>query len=304
MNFTGIRDVDLEILKKLDDAELGKICSTNKYFRDLCKNEDFWRNRTVERFSKYLGNVEAINKYRLKANLTWRLYYISLIDYLESFYQRNVKYSKRDDLQIINKLFRENFQELLDEINNNFDAGKWKDILKRELLVPNSILFLWDLSGDYEPFVHTNDHIYAVVDYALSNIEKIDPNVVLSELLINHRGIIPEELKSKLIERIFKDDRIKVESVLNTIKDFVDVDRTIDYDINKYLDFVKEKGKIEELRIILGNQYNKEGEIFKHIYDYLDKYIDSSLPEILKTLEEKSLSKLQQDAILSFIKNM
>ncbi len=304
MDFTGIRDLDLEILKKLDDAELGKICSTNKYFRELCKNQDFWRNRTVDRFSKYLGSLEEINKYRLKAVLTWRLYYISLIDYLESFYQRNVKYSKRDDLQIINKIFRQNFQELLDEINNNFDTGKWKEILKRELLVPNSVLFLWDLSENYEPLVHTNDHVYAVVDYALSNIEKIDPNVVLSDLLMNFRGIIPEELKSKLIERIFKDDRIKVESVLNAIKDFVDVDRNIDYNINKYLDFVKEKRKIKDLRIILGDKYSKEMQIFKYIYDYLDKYIDPSLPEILKTLEEKSLSKLQQDAILSFIKNV
>ena len=104
MNFTGIRDLDLEILKKLKDEELGKICSTNKYFRELCKNEDFWRNRTIERFSKYLGNVDEINKYRQSRKLTWRLYYISLIDYLESFYQRNVKYSKRDDLQIINNL--------------------------------------------------------------------------------------------------------------------------------------------------------------------------------------------------------
>ena len=303
MNFTGIRDLDLEILKKLKDEELGKICSTNKYFRDLCKNEDFWRNRTVERFSKYLGNIDKLNTYRLKAKLTWRLYYVYLIDYLESFYQRNVKYSKRDDLQIINKLFRQNFQELLDEINNKFDIGKWKEILKRELLVPNSILFLWDLSGDYEP-VHTDDHVYAVIDYALSNIEKIDPNVVLSELLRNHRGIISEELKSKLIERIFKDDRIKVESVLNAIKSFISLNDYIDDDIDKYLDFVGEKGKIEELRMIVCVEYNKGNKVLEHIYDYLDKYIDFSLPEIVKFLEEKPLTKLQQDAILAFIKNI
>lgn len=78
MNLTGIKDLDLEILKKMDDRELGKICLINRYFQELCKNEDFWRNRTVERFSEYLGNVEKINRHRERCNLTWKLYYISL----------------------------------------------------------------------------------------------------------------------------------------------------------------------------------------------------------------------------------
>ena len=81
--FTGIRDLDLEILSKLDDRELGRICSTDKYFRQLCTNEDFWRNRVVKRFGKYLGDLETINSFRTKYSYTWRKYYISLVDFLE-----------------------------------------------------------------------------------------------------------------------------------------------------------------------------------------------------------------------------
>ncbi len=139
----------------------------------------------------------------------------------------------------------------------------------------------------------------------MTNIERINPNVALSELLINKQGFMSEELKRKLIERIFKDSRVKVESVLAAVKDFISVNANIDDDIDKYLDFVRDKGKVEELRMIVGNEYiNKNKKILKYIYDYLDNYIDFSLPKIVRLLEEKQLSKLQQDTVLIFIKNM
>lgn len=134
MNITGIRDLDLEILKRLNDVELGKICLVNKYFHELCKNEDFWRNRTIEKFSKYLGDFDQLNKYKLQSKCTWRLYYISLINFIESFYSRKeFGYILRQDFPILSSIFGENHRELLDEISNNFNAEKWKEILKREL---------------------------------------------------------------------------------------------------------------------------------------------------------------------------
>ena len=82
--FGKLKDIDFEILAKLNDRDLGKLCSTDKYFRNLCKNDTFWRNRVIGRFGKYLGGVESLHKYFSDSKLkTCREYYVSIIDFIE-----------------------------------------------------------------------------------------------------------------------------------------------------------------------------------------------------------------------------
>jgi hypothetical protein len=73
--FTGMKDVDLLILSKLEDFDLINICNTNSYLRKLC-NEDFWQKRFIEKHpyfinkqnkkwkELYLGELIGYNKYR------------------------------------------------------------------------------------------------------------------------------------------------------------------------------------------------------------------------------------------------
>lgn len=68
--FTGVKDVDLLILMKLDDKDLVKTCGTNKYLNNLCKTESFWRIRA----QKKLGITEK------PADKTWRNYYVELTE--------------------------------------------------------------------------------------------------------------------------------------------------------------------------------------------------------------------------------
>ena len=42
MSLSGNKQTDYEILYKLSDYELGKMCQTNKYSRELCRNDIFW----------------------------------------------------------------------------------------------------------------------------------------------------------------------------------------------------------------------------------------------------------------------
>ena len=54
--FTGNKDVDMMILKSLDDESMRNLCQTNKYISSLCKklyrDERFWKDR-FENFGNF-----------------------------------------------------------------------------------------------------------------------------------------------------------------------------------------------------------------------------------------------------------
>ncbi len=52
MSFTGIRDIDREILLKLTDIEICKIFTMNKYFNRLCEDDTFWYQRIINKIEK------------------------------------------------------------------------------------------------------------------------------------------------------------------------------------------------------------------------------------------------------------
>ena len=61
--FTGIKDVDLLILKELDDEDLFSLCQVDKYINSLCNNENFWLNKLLKKYPDYkLLKMEATNK--------------------------------------------------------------------------------------------------------------------------------------------------------------------------------------------------------------------------------------------------
>ena len=73
MSLSGIRDVDREVLKHVDDRELLKICSVDrKTWNDVC-DEGFLRRRLTE---KYFG----LEKYKRK-NETWKHFYLRFVYY-------------------------------------------------------------------------------------------------------------------------------------------------------------------------------------------------------------------------------
>jgi hypothetical protein len=272
MAFTGIRDVDLEILSKLDDSELGKMCGTDKYFRNLCKNDDFWRNRTIKRFGKYLGTVEEINEYRKKAKIpTWRLYYISLVDFIEQeLYPQNYpsKFGKinRKDFNILTRYINENDEKFESEVLENFKEGKWKKILQEELFNPNKFLYISEIYGENEE----NGKEY--VEYLLNLKDKrIDINNAFYRLLY----FDDENEEDEIIKKYLNDPRAKVDKVINAVisilkeNDF-DEQRERLHNLNIYLDYIKEKNRINSLEEKIEIEDDKiDSETLLYIYDYL-----------------------------------
>ena len=78
MSLAGHRDANLLILDKMDDRTLLSYCKTNRYAENLCKNEDFWRNRFIK--------VHGIEAAKLKdKNRTWKNYYLLVLYYTNKY---------------------------------------------------------------------------------------------------------------------------------------------------------------------------------------------------------------------------
>ena len=76
-----IKDVNMEILNKLDDKDLLSFCSTDKYAKSICNDQIFWQRRVISKYGKYL-DIDTMRKY--KEDRSWSEYYIELTKKLNS----------------------------------------------------------------------------------------------------------------------------------------------------------------------------------------------------------------------------
>ena len=99
--FTGNVNVDIGIINRLNDKELGQVCQVNRYANSLCKNENLWMNRIL----KYYPEA---HKYK-KEDKTWRDYYIQIASYLGKYsdIDEAMKEAARDGPKEIVELFIE-----------------------------------------------------------------------------------------------------------------------------------------------------------------------------------------------------
>ena len=166
--FTGNKQTDLIVLAQLDDVSLGRMCQTNQYFKELCRNEDFWRNRTLARFGKAIPR-DTMNYTRVGKELTWREYYIRLVDFVEKSFVNSIATEELDLIDLNYHIFDKN-NDIFDEIIEHFDKYRWKNMLKQDLINPNSILvmLLAYSPEDDEPFLLRIGQVIEIVKYILS----------------------------------------------------------------------------------------------------------------------------------------
>jgi stalled ribosome alternative rescue factor ArfA len=72
---TGDANVDILIMLQLDDPTLATTCQTNKYAKQLCNNENFWRQKVEQ-----LPNAKGKTNVRKPIEKTWRDYYRQLTE--------------------------------------------------------------------------------------------------------------------------------------------------------------------------------------------------------------------------------
>jgi hypothetical protein len=79
MAFSGIKDVDLKILSRLEDKDLLNVCmQKNKYVYHICNDENFWRNRILKKYGNFVG-------YYKPEDSNWKKFYMQTIIDLERF---------------------------------------------------------------------------------------------------------------------------------------------------------------------------------------------------------------------------
>jgi hypothetical protein len=299
MSFTRIKDLDLEILSKMDDRELGRICSTDKYFAKLCQNNMFWKNRTVKRFGKYFGN--NLDKYFLDSEkTTWRDYYISIIDFLEKIYSKKIFHydGKRDDLKLLSNIIMQNDKILRKELETHYELQRWKEMLKLELINPNNAFGYYNIvDGDLE-----------LIRYLLKmNDVRIKPSIAIKEYLAEYEENEDriEELK-KLVKIVLADKRVTVDDVIQSIENILeDTDvRMQDYTIlDLYLDYIIKQGAVEHFRDRIWVNNPDQQPLISHIYERISPYIQPALPKIFELLRNKKFSVLSYDKIMDFIED-
>ena len=106
MSLTGLKDVDREILKHLDDDELLKICSVNrKTWNEVC-DDNFLRRRLLSKYPE-------IEKYK-KENETWKQFFLSVIYYISKMKdEKKFNYTEGDFKKQYNLLKKYNDNLLL-----------------------------------------------------------------------------------------------------------------------------------------------------------------------------------------------
>ena len=72
------KKISLENLSELDDRELLKVCLNDEYANNLCRDEDFWRERAINKFGRSASFYKPEEK-------TWRNYYLKILTDISDF---------------------------------------------------------------------------------------------------------------------------------------------------------------------------------------------------------------------------
>ena len=74
--FTGIKDLDKELMVNMGDREFIRTCGLNKYFQDICKDQYLFK-RKLEKFYPYTLQPKIYDKEGI--TLSWKKYYSKVV---------------------------------------------------------------------------------------------------------------------------------------------------------------------------------------------------------------------------------
>ena len=125
---TGNKQTDFIVLMNLNDQELGKVCTVNKYVNSLCNDPQFWLNRIITFFPLNPEEVRRLQNYLdIKNNRNFYIYLRSLESV--SIEVQGIRFEKRDVRKYLPTLLRYLLEQTVpEEIIANYlkeDLPKW-----------------------------------------------------------------------------------------------------------------------------------------------------------------------------------
>ena len=137
--FTGVKDLDIDLLNRLGDVDLVSFCSTDKYAKSICGSETFWQRRTIEKYGKYIS-LETLLKF--KNNKTWTEYYVEIAKILNSATPENeaataLQMKRLDIVELLKQLKRIDVEHVIisrddDEYESYYITRKEGDLYHRK----------------------------------------------------------------------------------------------------------------------------------------------------------------------------
>lgn len=291
-NLTGNRDVDYLFLDNLNDYYLGQICKLNQYTRNLCKNETFWKNRTIKRFTPVFGNYETINDYREKYGYnSWRDYYISLVDSMQKYFTNAIYfYSKenRDDTMLLLKYIYENTKKYVTCYRNNeYNCSlKW---LEEDLINLNQIFDIASEKKNLQNILLILNLPFFTINY--DNIEKILSNFNDISILLEKRNNY--RIRKIILEFLLINSKYGLNALLTYIENgneildalfmvIINGNRIPKKTIKKYLDAAIEKGSTKSE---IKQYYDLSRGLGKELDDVEEENYEDNLKNVRKYLK-------------------
>ena len=114
-SFSKNKDVDREILQRLNDMDLFQTLLTSKYFKEITNNDAFWRNRLL---TKYPSAVP----YKQHSDISWKNYYLSTVFYVNELKEKGDYQYIDGDPKFLYKylvLLKYNFQRAITKLFKN-----------------------------------------------------------------------------------------------------------------------------------------------------------------------------------------
>ena len=183
MSLTNIKDLDHELMMKMEDESLLNFCKIeNRYVHKLCEDENFWRNRTDKKF----GTVEKF-PYR-----TWKDLYLKIIYYMN-------KYSI---FEVVDKLNKD---------RKNYDIYKYfVKLVSRRI----KEVMLTELRMDYD-----RNNVPKIEQERIISLNKYNIDGAVNRIYGEHLGF--NELTKLTHEPMMRNEENYADEVVNFYRDYL-----------------------------------------------------------------------------------
>jgi hypothetical protein len=136
---SGIKDLDREILGKIDDRELLKVCSINKYTWNTVCDDAFLRRRLLAKYpeiEQYKSEDETWKSFFLRVVRTIALMkkhfeYVYTFGNFDKQYEILVKYKKFKDMVLFESAIKGELALVIWELKNGADIHSGDDLVLR-----------------------------------------------------------------------------------------------------------------------------------------------------------------------------
>ena len=165
VSLTNLQDLDVMILLNLDEEDLNNMCNVNRYFTDICNNDDFWRLKIDRDFpgsNDFKPSDMLYRDYYVMASTSYP-YDPRVADKITNFYKRVIRYDDSLGMRLVD------IDRFVDVSDMDIATGNG---IRTSTYIPSSHKFY--ASGI--PIISADFNRYAIAIQALNGPGKLMPH--------------------------------------------------------------------------------------------------------------------------------